>query len=131
MKAVLEKLHKIIDGDLHDLDLEEIVKQKGIQVGEMLEFFWQKFDNKEIEEFSGKFEKPQKPKIEEVVEETVKLAANKMANDISKVIDIRLQELKIVTNETKSEIEAGLETVATAISQGVEEITSLMAEARN
>jgi len=60
----------------------------------------------------------------------VKLAANKMANDISKVIDIRLQELKTVTNETRSEIEAGLETIATAISQGVEELTILMTEAK-
>lgn len=108
---------------------EEIVKQKGIQWGEMLEFFWQKFDNNEIgSDFDGKFVKPQKPKIEEIVEESVKLAANKIATDIGKAIDIRLRELKEVANETKEEIESGQESIATAISQSIEELTSLMAE---
>ncbi|CAG8447688.1 9240_t:CDS:2 [Cetraspora pellucida] len=102
----------------------EIIKQKGIQIGEFLEFFWQKFDNKEIEEFGGKFEKPQKPKIEEVVEETVKLAANKMANDISKVIDTRLQELNKTANQTRSDIESSLDLISTSISQGVEELAT-------
>jgi len=110
---------------------EEVIKQKGIQIGEFLEFFWQKFDNKEIEEFNGKFEKPQKPKIEEVVEETVKLAANKMANDIGKAINIRLKELNATANQTRSDIESSLDLISTAISQGIEELTSLMAEARN
>jgi len=66
-----------------------------------------------------------------VVEETVKLAANKISTDISKAIDIRLQELNTTANQTRSDIESSLDLISTAISQGIEELASLMAEARN
>ncbi|CAG8637103.1 5244_t:CDS:2, partial [Diversispora eburnea] len=45
----------------------EIVIKKGIQVGEMLEFFWRLFDSKQLPHFNGKFENPRKPTNEEVI----------------------------------------------------------------
>jgi hypothetical protein len=54
-----------------------------------------------------------------------------MANDIGKAINTRLRELNDTAKQTRSDIESSLDLISTAISQGIEELTSLMAEARN
>ncbi|CAI2187227.1 8989_t:CDS:2 [Funneliformis geosporum] len=57
---------------------EEKITKKGIQVGEMLEFFWRLFDSKQLANFTGKFENPRKPTTEEIIP------------TITEAIDIRL-----------------------------------------
>lgn len=55
--------------------------QPGIKIGEMLEFFWNLFDSKQLPHFYGKYEKPKKPTTEELIP------------TITEVLDIRLKEL--------------------------------------
>ncbi|WNE40198.1 MAG: Signal recognition particle receptor FtsY [Mycoplasmataceae bacterium] len=72
---------------------EEIIKKKGIQLGEFLEFFWRLFDSKQLHNFTGKFIKPNKPKLEELVPK------------ITEAIDVRLKELSEQLIQIKGEIE--------------------------
>jgi len=61
---------------------EEKITKKGIKIGEMLEFFWRLFDSKQLHNFNGKYEKPQKPTTEELIP------------TITEAIDVRLKEIK-------------------------------------
>jgi len=60
---------------------EEKITKKGIKIGEMLEFFWRLFDSKQLHNFHGKYEKPQKPTVEELMP------------SITEAIDVRLKEI--------------------------------------
>jgi len=60
---------------------EEKITKKGIRIGEVLEFFWRLFDSKQLHNFHGKYEKPQKPTVEELMP------------SITEAIDVRLKEI--------------------------------------
>lgn len=110
---------------------ERKVKKKGIQWGEFFEFFWQLYDSKQLENSDGKWEKPQKPKIEEVVEETVKLAANKISTDIAKAIETRLNKLNNTAKDTKNIINTTSTNLSSTISSGLTQIQVLLSQMRN
>jgi hypothetical protein len=107
---------------------EEVIKQKGIQLGEFLEFFWQLYDSKQLENSNGKWEKPKKPNLEEVLEANLKLTANKIGGDIAKVIETRLNELNNTAKETKNILNTGSANLNNAISSGINSINVLLSQ---
>jgi len=105
---------------------EKIIKKKGIQLGEFFELFWQLYDSKQLEAFNGKWRKPRKPKIEEIVEETLKLAANKISEDISKTLDERLKELNQTSKDTKNVIDNTNNNLNNTITRFINKIDTLL-----
>lgn len=99
---------------------EEVINQKGIQLGELLQFFWQKFDSGELwdKDFDAKFESPREPKIHDIVVQG--------ANKISESIDKRLKELDETTDKIRQEIEAGQNDIANTIDKALDQITTLL-----
>jgi hypothetical protein len=109
-----DTLKELVEETERDENDNEIITKKGIQLGELLEFFWRLFDSKQLEHFQGKFEPPRKPKIEEVVEIT--------AGRISKSIDVRLKELIETAEEIKNQALTARNTCTSAIEDGLEQI---------
>jgi len=103
---------------------KEIIKQKGIQLGEFLEFFWQKFDSGELwdEKFDFKFTNPREPKIEKVTEE--------IGTNIQQTLDIRLKEMEKTSSEILSEMKASNSAFHENFNKAVERISSLLSEIR-
>ena len=99
---------------------KQIIKQKGIQLGEFFEFFWQKFDNKEIEEFDGKFTKPKKLNMEEAIMEA--------SNHISNTLDVRLKELEKASSEILKEMKLNNDSFNTNFIKAKEEISHMLSE---
>jgi len=96
---------------------EEIITKKGIQLGEFLEFFWRLFDSKQLHNFTGKFIKPNKPTVNELIPK------------ITEALDVRLKELteqlKLTNNELmeqKSEFTNVITHNTTRMSQILEQI---------
>lgn len=103
---------------------KEIIKQKGIPLGEFLEFFWQKFDSGELwdEKFDFKFTSPREPKIEKTVAE--------IGTNIQQILDIRLKEIEKTSSEVLSEMKAGNNAFHENFNKAVEHIGSLLSEIR-
>ncbi|RHZ36061.1 AAA family ATPase [endosymbiont GvMRE of Glomus versiforme] len=102
-----------------------------IKWGEFFEFFWRLYDSKQLDNFEGKFINPRNPKIEEVlvkVENTLKLTANKISEDISKAIDTRLKELDQTANQTRQTIQNSQTAMSSTISRNLEEIKNRLQE---
>jgi gas vesicle protein len=66
--------------------------------------------------------------MEEIVEENLKLAANKISSDIAKAIDTRLNELNDTAKETKDEIQTGQSNMLTSIDGLIDQMTILISE---
>ena len=90
----------------------------------MFEFFWKLFDSKQLEYFAGKFINPRNPKIEQIVETHLTLAANQ----ISKSIDIRLKEIAQTAETIKNNSREDINNYTSAIESGLESIRLLMSE---
>lgn len=101
---------------------EEIVKKKGIQLGEFLQFFWQKFDSGELwdNDFDGKFTDPREPKMQDVVIQA--------SNHISKALDARLKELDQSITQIKEETQVANNVFSENFNNAVEQITGLLSE---
>ena len=108
-------------------DKEENKKDKKIKIkwGEMFEFFWRLKDSSQLEYFDGKFINPRQPKIEQVVETHLTLAANQ----ISKSIDIRLKEIAQTAEAIKNNSREDINNYTAAVESGLESIRLLMEEA--
>ncbi|CAI2188240.1 17275_t:CDS:10 [Funneliformis geosporum] len=88
---------------------KEIIQQKGIPLGEFLEFFWQKFD-------SGEF--PREPKIEKVAKE--------IGTNIQQTLDIRLKEIEKTSDEVLKDKNMTQQQLITKIKKKIEEIQQLI-----
>ncbi|CAI2190750.1 2327_t:CDS:2 [Funneliformis geosporum] len=89
------------------------------------------YDSKQLESFAGKFENPRSPKIEEVlvnVEQTMKLTANKISEDISKAIDSRLNELNDTAKDIKDEIQTGQDNMNRDVGRALDRMSQLLSE---
>ena len=109
-------------------------KKVKIKWGEFFEFFWRLYDSKQLENFEGKFENPRNPKIEEVlanVEQTMKLTANKISEDISKALDTRLNELNQTANQTRQTIQSSQSAMSGTLSQIMGEIRDRLQQIGN
>ena len=95
---------------------EEKIIKKGIQIGEMLEFFWRLFDSKQLENFDGKFENPRKPTTEEIIP------------TITEAIDVRLKELNAQASKIKLELEAANKDNIQTIGLNFKLIADMLAE---
>jgi len=99
---------------------EEIIKKKGIQWGEFLEFFWNLKDTGQLQHFDGKFVSPKPPKIEDIVEKTIA--------KVDETLNTRLDEVNNRISEIREEISSrGGEYVGT-LNMGITNITSMLAE---
>jgi hypothetical protein len=76
-----ETLEELVEETEKDERGKKIITKKGIQLGEFLEFFWRLSDSKQLHNFTGKFVKPNKPKVEELIPQ------------ITEAVDTRLKEL--------------------------------------
>jgi len=81
-----DTLKELVEETETDEQGNKIITKKGIQLGEFLEFFWRLFDSKQLHNFNGKFIKPNKPKVEELIPK------------ITEAVDVRLKEM---TNQLK------------------------------
>jgi hypothetical protein len=91
----------------------------------MFEFFWRLFDSKQLDHFDGKFINPRRPKIEQIVEKSIPLAANQ----ISKSISIRLKELIGTAEEIKNNSREDINNYTAAVESGLESIRLMIEEA--
>ncbi len=103
-------------------------KKIRIKWGEFFEFFWRLYDSKQLENFEGKFENPRTPKVEEVLEQTSKLTANKISEDISKAIETKLNELNQNIAETRNSIQSNQGNMVSTLSRTMQQITGLLSE---
>ena len=103
-------------------------KKVKIKWGEFFEFFWRLYDSKQLENFNGKFFNPRPPKIEQVVEESAKVIANKISIDISKAIETKLNELNQTAAQTRNAIVSGQGMLNTTLSRTMADIQSRLAE---
>ena len=103
-------------------------KKTKIKWGEFFEFFWRLYDSKQLENFEGKFENPRTPKLEEVLEQTSRLATNKISKDISEAIDNRLKELNEAVRNTNSTIQSSQGAMNSTLSRTMEEIKARLQE---
>ena len=101
---------------------EEIIKQKGIQIGEFIHFFWLKFDSNELydDDFDAKFEKPREPKMEKVV--------GGIGTQIKDAIDIRLRELGKTVDQIKNEMEIANNVYVSNLNKSTQKIADLLTE---
>jgi len=106
-------------------ETEEVIKQKGIQLGEFLQFFWQKFDGGELwdREFDAKFVNPREPKMTETVINA--------SNHISNTLDIRLKELNKSNDGVLSEMKASNSTFHENFNKHMEQLCTLLSEIKN
>lgn len=114
-----EKEDKVIDETTGET--EEVIKQKGIPLGEFLQFFWQKFDSGELwdKDFDAKFTNPREPKMTDAVAQA--------SNYIGTLIDVRLKALNEQCNTLITEIQSAngeFQNLFTAHSQEIEKLTS-------
>jgi hypothetical protein len=101
---------------------KEIIKQKGIPLGEFLEFFWQKFDSGELwdRRFDFKFTNPREPKIEKAVVE--------IGTNIQQTLDIRLKEIEKTSDNVLNEMKASNNVFHENFNKSVEHLGNLLSE---
>jgi len=87
-----DTIKELVEEIERDEQEKEIITKKGIQLGEFLEFFWRLFDSKQLHNFTGKFIKPNKPKVEELIPK------------ITEALDVRLKEIKEQLIQVKEEL---------------------------
>lgn len=104
---------------------EEIIKKKGIPLGEFLQFFWQKFDSGELwdKDFDGKFTNPREPKIQDIIVQA--------SNHISNSLDARLKELNDNVDKVIEEMQVANNVFGENFNNAVEQITGLLSEIGN
>lgn len=95
---------------------QEIITKKGIQLGEFLEFFWRLFDSKQLHNFTGKFIKPNKPKLEELIP------------NITEAIDFRLKELSNHLKEINAQLTFQEQNYTTALTGNIDGMTMILKE---
>jgi len=95
---------------------EEIITKQGIPLGEFLEFFWRLFDSKQLHNFTGKFIKPNKPKVEELIPK------------ITEVLDTRLNELSKQLKEINSQLTFQEQNYTTALTGNIDGMTMILKE---
>ena len=76
-----DTIKELVEETERDEQGKEIITKQGIQLGELLEFFWRLFDSKQLHNFKGKFIKPDKPKVEELIPK------------VTEALDVRLREM--------------------------------------
>ena len=91
-----------------------------IKWGEMFEFFWNLFDSKQLEHFTGKFINPRRPTVEQVAEQ--------VGNQISNSISTRLKELTETAEEIKLQSQEARSNCTSAIEDGLEQIRLLLSQ---
>ncbi|CAG8800838.1 23627_t:CDS:2 [Gigaspora margarita] len=74
------------------------------------------FNSSQLEHFEGKFINPRQPKIEEVVEKNMILAANQ----ISRSIDTRLKEIALTAENIKNNSREDINNYTAAVESGLE-----------
>jgi len=82
------------------------------------------FDSKQLDHFNGKFINPRQPKIEQIIERSIPLAANQ----ISKSISTRLKELIETAEEIKLQAQEARSNCTAAIEDGLEQIRLIISE---
>jgi len=90
----------------------------------MLELFWRLKDSSQLEHFEGNFVNPRQPKVEDAVKESAILSANQ----ISKTIDIRLQDLDKTATRIEDELKTANSTFSENFNNAIEQITGLLSE---
>ena len=111
-----DTLKELVEETKIDDKGEEVIAKKGIQLGEFLEFFWRLFDSKQLHNFDGKYERPNKPKVEELIPK------------ITEAVDTRLAELNIRVTEIKERIFYLTETFNTTFNDNTTKIDSTLNE---
>ena len=119
-----EKLNQIKETNENG---EEVIKQKGIQWGEFFEFFWSLYDSKQLENFEGEFITPRKTEIEEILTGVEKNILTS-ANQISKTIETRLNELKTATENAQLAVSLSQSNSVNNINDNISTIATLLGE---
>ncbi|RHZ35671.1 AAA family ATPase [endosymbiont GvMRE of Glomus versiforme] len=113
-----EEETKIVDEETGET--EETAKQKGIQLGEFLQFFWQKFDSGRLwdKEFNAKFKEPREPKINDTIIQA--------SNHISNILDVRLKQIDKSSKKILNEMTIANNTFSENFNDAVSNITTLL-----
>ena len=111
-----DTLKELVEETETDEQGNEIVTKKGIQLGEFLEFFWRLFDSKQLHNFNGKFVKPNKPTMEELIPK------------ITEAVDIRLKEIREQLIQIKEEINSKGNEYTSAFNIGNTSIIGMLEE---
>lgn len=105
---------------------EEVIKQKGIQLGEFFEFFWSLEETKQLQNFNGKWEKPREDKLEEIV------------SDLADTVNIRidetndlLQQIGTAVNTLNNNLQASAGSNSSTIQHELNSLSRSITEIRN
>jgi ATPase family associated with various cellular activities (AAA) len=109
LKELVEEVEKDEQG-------KEVVTKKGIQLGEFLEFFWRLFDSKQLHNFTGKFIKPSKPTVEELIPK------------VTEAVDVRLREIREQLIQIDSRLNLQEQNFTGSFSSSTASIVNMLAE---
>lgn len=105
---------------------EEIIKQKGIELGEFFEFFWSLKETEQLKHFNGKWEKPREDKLEEIV------------SDLADTVNIRidetndlLQQIGTAVNTLNNNLQASAGSNSSTIQHELNSLSRSITEIRN
>lgn len=93
---------------------KEIITKKGIQLGEFLEFFWRLFDSKQLHNFTGKFIKPNKPKVEELIPK------------VTEALDVRLKEIREQLMQVNAQLNLQEQNFSSSLDKNTSSIVNML-----
>jgi ATPase family associated with various cellular activities (AAA) len=111
-----DTLKELVEEIEHNDKGEEIVTKKGIRLGEFLEFFWRLFDSKQLHNFTGKYEKPNKPTVEELIPK------------ITEALDVRLKEIREQLIQVNSQLSLQEQNFTGSFNNNVTRVTEILTE---
>ena len=109
-----DTIKELVEETERDEQGKEIITKQGIQLGELLEFFWRLFDSKQLHNFKGKFIKPNKPKVEELIPK------------ITKALDVRLKEMKEQLLQINSQLSLTEQNFTTSFNESSTSIVNML-----
>src|ERR1044071_2117976 len=88
----------------------ERVDEEEIEIGEFLEFFWQKKETSQLDSYEGDFENPCTPKVEEVLDNSLPNMANNLidsSNALNQSLENLRQELEALKQQMQLSTNSG------------------------
>jgi len=109
-----DTIKELVEETETDEQGNKVITKKGIQLGEFLEFFWRLFDSKQLHNFKGKFIKPNKPKVEELIPK------------ITEALDVRLKEIKEQLIQVNSQLSLTEQNFTISFNENSTSITNML-----